>query len=47
MTSVTTSIDNPVFGDTAIETTFADYKNFGTIKFPATSSETGRRPCWI
>jgi glyoxylase-like metal-dependent hydrolase (beta-lactamase superfamily II) len=35
ITSVTTWVDNPVLGDTAIETTFTDYKNFGTIKFPS------------
>ena len=32
---VETKIDNTVLGDTAFETTFSDYKDFGGVKFPA------------
>ncbi len=32
---VRTWIDNPVLGDTSIETSFSDYKDFGGVQFPA------------
>ncbi|MBA4285302.1 MAG: MBL fold metallo-hydrolase [Xanthomonadaceae bacterium] len=32
---VQTLIDNPVLGDTPFETTFADYKDFDGVRFPA------------
>ena len=32
---VKTCIDNPVLGDTVIETNFSDYKDFGGVQFPA------------
>jgi glyoxylase-like metal-dependent hydrolase (beta-lactamase superfamily II) len=32
---VKTWIDNPVLGDTLVETNFSDYKDFGGIQFPA------------
>lgn len=31
---IQTWIDNPVLGDTLIETTFSDYKDFGGVSFP-------------
>ncbi len=31
---VQTWIDNPVLGDTLVETTFSDYRDFGGISFP-------------
>ena len=30
-----TWIDNPVLGDTLVETTFSDYRDFGGVSFPA------------
>lgn len=33
--NVKTWIDNPVLGDTEIETTYSDYKNFNGVSFPA------------
>lgn len=33
--SVKTWIDNPVLGDTLIETRFGDYRDFGGVRFPA------------
>jgi len=35
VTQVSTWIDNPVLGDTLVETKFTDYKDFGGIHFPA------------
>jgi glyoxylase-like metal-dependent hydrolase (beta-lactamase superfamily II) len=35
VTRVQTWIDNPVLGDTPVETTFSDYKDFGGVMFPA------------
>jgi glyoxylase-like metal-dependent hydrolase (beta-lactamase superfamily II) len=35
VTQVSTWIDNPVLGDTLVETKFSDYKDFGGIQFPA------------
>ena len=35
VTRVQTWIDNPVLGDTLVDTTFADYKDFGGVRFPA------------
>jgi glyoxylase-like metal-dependent hydrolase (beta-lactamase superfamily II) len=32
---VRTWIDNPVLGDTLVETSFSDYKDFGGVQFPA------------
>jgi len=32
---VRTWIDSPVLGDTLVETTFSDYKDFGGVQFPA------------
>ncbi|WP_036260672.1 MBL fold metallo-hydrolase [Methylocapsa aurea] len=32
---VRTWIDNPILGDTLVETSFADYKDFGGVQFPA------------
>lgn len=32
---VRTWIDNPVLGDTLVETRFSDYRDFGGVKFPA------------
>jgi glyoxylase-like metal-dependent hydrolase (beta-lactamase superfamily II) len=32
---IRTWIDTPVLGDTAVETTFSDYRNFGGVMFPA------------
>ena len=29
-----TWIDNPVLGDTPVETTFSDYRDFGGVMFP-------------
>lgn len=34
LTSVKTWIDNPVLGDTLVETSYSDYKDFGGIQFP-------------
>jgi glyoxylase-like metal-dependent hydrolase (beta-lactamase superfamily II) len=34
VTQVSTWIDNPVLGDTLVETKFSDYKDFGGIQFP-------------
>lgn len=34
VTRVLTSIDNPVLGDTPVETTFSDYRDFGGVMFP-------------
>lgn len=31
---VQTWIDNPVLGDTLVQTTFQDYRTFGTVRFP-------------
>jgi len=33
--SVETLIDNPILGDTLVETRYSDYKDFGGIQFPA------------
>jgi glyoxylase-like metal-dependent hydrolase (beta-lactamase superfamily II) len=35
VTRVQTWIDNPVLGDTPVETTFSDYRDFGGVMFPA------------
>jgi glyoxylase-like metal-dependent hydrolase (beta-lactamase superfamily II) len=35
VTQVSTWIDNPILGDTLVETKFSDYKDFGGIQFPA------------
>ena len=35
VTRVQTWIDNPVLGDTLVDTTFADYRDFGGVRFPA------------
>lgn len=35
VTRVQTWIDNPVLGDTLVETNYSDYKDFNGIKFPA------------
>ncbi len=35
-----TWIDNPVLGDTLVDTTFADYKDFGGVRFPAHITRT-------
>lgn len=35
LTSVKTWIDNPVLGDTLVETRYSDYKDFGGVSFPA------------
>jgi glyoxylase-like metal-dependent hydrolase (beta-lactamase superfamily II) len=35
LTSVKTWIDNPVLGDTLVETRYSDYKDFGGIQFPS------------
>lgn len=32
---VQTWIDNPVLGDTLVQTTFQDYRNFGGVRYPA------------
>ena len=37
---VQTSLDNPVTGDTPLVTTFADYKQFGDVKFPTRIVQT-------
>jgi glyoxylase-like metal-dependent hydrolase (beta-lactamase superfamily II) len=37
---VSTSLDNPVTGDTPFVTTFADYKQFGDVKFPTRIVQT-------
>jgi glyoxylase-like metal-dependent hydrolase (beta-lactamase superfamily II) len=37
---VRTIIDNPVLGDTKVETTFSDYRDFNGIRFPATIVRT-------
>lgn len=34
LTSVKTWIDNPVLGDTLVETQYSDYKDFGGVQFP-------------
>ena len=34
VTRVQTWIDNPVLGDTPVETTFSDYRDFGGVMFP-------------
>ena len=34
VTLVRTWIDNPVLGDTLVETTFGDYQKFGSVRFP-------------
>src|SRR5437867_3488762 len=34
VTRVETFLDNPVLGDMLVETTYSDYKDFGTVKFP-------------
>jgi glyoxylase-like metal-dependent hydrolase (beta-lactamase superfamily II) len=33
--AVTTWIDNPVLGDTEVKSTYADYKDFGGVRFPS------------
>ena len=35
VTQISTWIDNPVLGDTLVETKFIDYKDFGGIQFPS------------
>ena len=35
VTQVSTWIDNPILGDTLVETKFTDYKDFGGIQFPS------------
>ena len=35
VTEISTWIDNPVLGDTLVETKFFDYKDFGGIQFPS------------
>ena len=35
VTEISTWIDNPVLGDTLVETKFIDYKDFGGIQFPS------------
>jgi glyoxylase-like metal-dependent hydrolase (beta-lactamase superfamily II) len=35
VTQISTWIDNPVLGDTLVETKFFDYKDFGGIQFPS------------
>ena len=35
LVQVKTCIDNPVLGDTIIETNYSDYKDFGGVQFPA------------
>jgi len=35
LTNVKTWIDNPVLGDTLVETRYSDYKDFGGVQFPA------------
>ncbi len=35
LTKVQTWIDNPVLGDTLVETQYSDYRDFGSIQFPA------------
>ena len=35
-----TWIDTPVLGDTLVETTFADYRDFGGVRFPAHITRT-------
>ncbi len=35
VTQISTWIDNPVLGDTLVETKFTDYKDFGGIQFPS------------
>jgi glyoxylase-like metal-dependent hydrolase (beta-lactamase superfamily II) len=34
VTRVETFFENPVLGDMPVETTYSDYKDFGTVKFP-------------
>ena len=41
---VQTWIDNPVLGDTLVETTFSEYRDFGGIMFPVTSMDSGGHP---
>ena len=37
---VETWVDNPVLGDTAVVTTYSDYKDFGGVKFPTKIAQT-------
>jgi glyoxylase-like metal-dependent hydrolase (beta-lactamase superfamily II) len=37
---VETWIDNPVLGDTAVEVTYSEYKDFGGVKFPTKIMQT-------
>lgn len=40
VTKVQTWIDDPVLGDTPVEITYSDYKDFGGIKFPSKIART-------
>jgi glyoxylase-like metal-dependent hydrolase (beta-lactamase superfamily II) len=40
LTRVRTWIDNPVLGDTPVEVTYADYRKFGELNFPARITRT-------
>jgi len=47
VTRVATTIANPVLGDTAVVATYADYKDYGGVKFPAKIAvEEGGFPLW-
>jgi len=47
VTRVATTIANPVLGDTRVEATYGDYKDYGGVKFPAKIAvEEGGFPLW-
>jgi glyoxylase-like metal-dependent hydrolase (beta-lactamase superfamily II) len=47
VTRVATTIANPVLGDTSLVATYADYKDYGGVKFPSKIAvEEGGFPLW-
>jgi glyoxylase-like metal-dependent hydrolase (beta-lactamase superfamily II) len=47
VTKVTTTLANPVLGDTPLEATYSDYRDFGGVQFPATINVVqGGFPLW-
>lgn len=47
VTRVTTTVANPVLGDTTLTATYGDYKDFAGVKFPTrVAIEQGGAPAW-
>jgi len=47
VTRVTTTVANPVMGDTPVVASYSDYKDYGGVKFPAKITiEQGGSPSW-